>query len=115
MMVIHSAELIEVAREGLLLALFLSLPILGAALIAGLLDNAGWFTVAPLYDTWVATSDLHMRLLRPAAATKLTSTGRVVKSGKRQAVAEMEVRTEDGELIAVGTGCFAVTSVPLPT
>ena len=36
---IHSAELIEVARDGLVLALFLSLPILGAALVAGLVTT----------------------------------------------------------------------------
>jgi flagellar biosynthetic protein FliQ len=35
--VTNPADLIEVAREGLILALLLSLPILGAALIAGLL------------------------------------------------------------------------------
>ena len=35
----HPGELIEVAREGLLLSLWLSLPILGAALIAGLLTT----------------------------------------------------------------------------
>ena len=35
----HPGELMEVAREGLILSLFLSLPILGAALIAGLLTT----------------------------------------------------------------------------
>jgi flagellar biosynthesis protein FliQ len=37
--VTNPADLIEVAREGLILALLLSLPILGAALIAGLLTT----------------------------------------------------------------------------
>ena len=36
---ILSADLVDVAREGLLLALILSVPILGAALLAGILTS----------------------------------------------------------------------------
>ena len=36
---ILSAELIEVARDGLVLALWLSVPILGAAVIAGIMTT----------------------------------------------------------------------------
>lgn len=82
--------------------------------IATLLDNAGWFTAAALYDTWVATSDLNVKLLQPAAKTNLRAVGRILKAGKRLAMAEMEVRTDDGTLIAVGSGSFAVTSVATP-
>ncbi len=81
--------------------------------IATLLDNAGWFTVAQFYDAWIATAELQVRLLKPVAKTDIYSKGRVLNLGKRIAMAEMEVRTKDELLIAVGSGTFAVTSMPM--
>ena len=79
--------------------------------IAILLDNAGWFTVAQFYDAWVATAELQVRLLKPVAKTDIYSRGRILNLGKKIAVAEMEVRTREDLLIAVGSGTFVVTSV----
>jgi uncharacterized protein (TIGR00369 family) len=79
--------------------------------MATLLDNAGWFTAAALFDTWIATSDLSVKLLVPVERKALRSRGRVLRAGSRLAVCEMEVRTEDGVLAAVGQGSFIVTSV----
>lgn len=81
--------------------------------MATLLDNAGWFTVAQFYDAWIATAELQVRLLKPVAKTDIYSKGRILNLGKRIAMAEMEVRTKDGQLIAVGSGTFAVTSMPM--
>ena len=81
--------------------------------IATLLDNAGWFTAAVHYDSWIATTDLHVRLLEPAKKEDLVATGRLLKKGKHLAMAEMEVRSKLGRLVATGSGTFAVTSVPL--
>jgi uncharacterized protein (TIGR00369 family) len=80
--------------------------------LATLLDNAGWFTAAVYYDTWIATSDLNVKILRPAAKTSLIAAGRMLRAGKKLAMAEMEIRTEDGTLVAVGSGSFSVTTVP---
>ena len=77
-----------------------------------LLDNAGWFTAATEYSTWVGTAEMQIRLLEPVTEKKLIATGKMIKSGKKIAMAEMKVETEDGKLIAVGSGTFAVTSVP---
>lgn len=79
-------------------------------LIATLLDNAGWFTVAAHYEKWVVTSDLNIRLLEAAGQSDLIATGRIIRTGKVLSVAEMEVRTSGGILVAMGSGSFVVTS-----
>jgi acyl-CoA thioesterase len=78
--------------------------------IATMLDNAGWFTAAVEYETWIATSNLEVRLLEPAVKADLRATGRLLRAGKNVAMAEMEVRTRDGRLVAVGSATFVVTS-----
>lgn len=80
--------------------------------MATLLDNAGWFSVAAHYETWVSTAEFQVRLLRPAVREHLYSIGRVRRAGNRLAVAEMEVRGEDDTLVATGSGTFMVTDIP---
>ncbi len=80
---------------------------------ATLLDNAGWFTVAPHYDTWIATVEFQVRLLEHVKQEKLISTGKLVRLGKRIATAEMQVHTASGRLVATGAGTFAPTTVPI--
>lgn len=82
--------------------------------IATLLDNAGWFTVAPHYDRWVATVEMQVRLHEPSHREALRAIGKLVRAGKHIAVAEMAVRTPSDRLIATGSGTFAVTSQELP-
>lgn len=79
-------------------------------LIATLLDNAGWFTVAAHYEKWVVTSDLNIRLLEAAGQSDLIATAKIIRSGKILSVAEMEVRTSGNVLVAIGSGSFVVTS-----
>jgi uncharacterized protein (TIGR00369 family) len=83
------------------------------AVIATLLDNAGWFTASTYYDTWVATVEFQCRLLSPVEKVDLQSRGWMRKIGKRFAIGEMEVKTRDGLLVAIGSGTFAVTTAPL--
>jgi len=78
--------------------------------VATLLDNAGWFAAAVHYDTWIVTLEMQLRLLEPARKESLQSVGRVLRAGQNFAVAEMEVRTRSGRLVATGSGTFAVTS-----
>lgn len=80
--------------------------------IATLIDNAGWFTVAGEYDTWVATVEFQVRLLG-RAKEELVARGQIVNAGKRLATTTMEVRAGD-RLIAIGSGTFTVTSQPVP-
>jgi uncharacterized protein (TIGR00369 family) len=80
---------------------------------ATLMDYAGWFAVATQYAHWLATVDLHVQLLQPVDKAHLRAFGEIVRAGERLAVAKMEVRTLDGRVVAIGSGTFAVTSVPL--
>jgi uncharacterized protein (TIGR00369 family) len=83
-------------------------------ILATLLDNAGWFSVAVHYDTWIATLEMQTRLLEPARRENLRARGRVQRAGSSFAVAEMEVHSESGRLVATGSGTFAVTSLKYP-
>ena len=78
--------------------------------IATMLDIAGWFAVAPYYDEWLTTVEIHARYLRPANETEVSAVGKALRAGKRIAMADMEVRTQNGDLVAVGSGTFAVTT-----
>ena len=39
------------------------------------------------------------------------SSGKIIKMGKKIAMAEMEVKTKDDLLVAVGSGTFVITSI----
>lgn len=83
---------------------------------ATMLDNAGWFTVAAAREAscWVATSELSIHFLEPLQRSALRSAGRIIKSGKRQAVAEMHLFDEKENLVGHATGTFIILpGVPL--
>ena len=75
-----------------------------------LLDSAGWFAVAAQHDCgcWVATSDLTVHLLRPSTGVPLKVVGEVIRTGKRQGVAEARIYEPDGKLAAHGVGTYVV-------
>lgn len=81
-------------------------------IFATIIDNAAWFTAAVHYETWISTVDFNVRLLEPVEGEDLIATGSVVRTGRRLAAADAEVRTAAGRLVAVGGGTFAVTGVP---
>lgn len=81
--------------------------------LATLIDNAGWFTAAPYFDHWIATVEFSTRLLEPVTQIDLVATGHLVRRGKRLAVTQMEVHDSKNKLIAVGSGTFSLTSVPI--
>jgi uncharacterized protein (TIGR00369 family) len=83
-------------------------------ILATLLDNAGWFSAAVHYDTWIATLEMQMRLLEPAKRENLRAVGRILRAGNSFAITQMEVRAESGRLVATGSGTFAVTSLTTP-
>lgn len=82
---------------------------------ATMLDNAGWFTVAPHFETWIATVEFNTRLLKPVAKRELIATGSLVRLGKTLSTAEMKIHTDDGEIVASGAGTFVLTKVPFST
>lgn len=82
--------------------------------IATMLDSAGWFTIAQYYENWIATVEFTTRLLDFTKDDELIATGHLAKLRKRLSTATMEVVTKtDGRLIAIGSGTYSLTSVPL--
>lgn len=86
---------------------------LHGGVISTLIDNAGWFTASPHYDTWINTIDLQVQFLKPVSNGTITSVGEVVKIGKSFAFTNMQVFDQDDILIAKGAGTFAVSLIPL--
>lgn len=81
--------------------------------IATMIDNAGWFTVAVRYKTWIATTEFNIKLLEPVEKAHLRSHGELIRAGKKIAVARMRVVSEDGTLVAIGSGTFKITNTPI--
>jgi uncharacterized protein (TIGR00369 family) len=82
---------------------------------ATMLDNAGWFTVAPHFENWISTIEYQTRLLEHVEQEGLKAVGAIVRLGRRIAVAEMKLWSKSGKLVALGSGSFTITNVPLPT
>jgi uncharacterized protein (TIGR00369 family) len=81
-----------------------------------MLDTAGWFTAAASHEqlSWVATSEISVHFLEPVSGLSLRAVGRMIKNGRRQDVAEMELYDENGLLIAHATGTFVkLSEIPL--
>ena len=82
--------------------------------IATLIDNAGWFTAAAHYPTWIVSVEFSVRLHEPARRETLRAMGRIVRAGRRFTSTEMTVHNASGALVATGAGTFAVTQKELP-
>ena len=78
--------------------------------IATLLDNAGWFTAAVHYGTWINTAEMTVRLHEPANREALVAVGTMVRAGGKLAVTTMEVRSASGRLVATGSASFVVST-----
>jgi len=79
--------------------------------LSTLLDNAGWFTAQPYYETWINTIDLKVQMLGPTSNSSLTSTANIIKKGRSIAFTSMELHDEDHKLIATATATFAVSDI----
>ena len=75
--------------------------------MAALIDIAGDYAVVSRTGGDVPTIDLRIDWLKPALKGDLRATGRVVKTGRRVSVADVEVHDSSGKLVAVGRGVFA--------
>jgi len=80
---------------------------------ATLVDTSAWFAAAIHYENWIATIEFHTRILEPVAHEDLTAVGTAVRVGNRIATARSEIHSRSGVLVAVGTGSFTATGVPI--
>lgn len=92
-----------------------SLGILHGGATATLLDTALGYAVMSVVSEGqhAVTAQLNVNFIRPASeGDLLEATGHVVHRGRQTAVANGEVRTAGGALVATATGTFLF--VPLP-
>ena len=97
--------------------------VLHGGVISSVLDVSGGITVAmgilkkfsdrPLEEIGerllkVGTIDLRVDYLRPGRGKFFLATGSIMRTGKRVAVARMQLHNDEDLLIAVGTGTYLV-------
>jgi uncharacterized protein (TIGR00369 family) len=75
--------------------------------IAALIDATAHAAVAIHVGRSVPTLDLRIDYLRAATGGNLLASGRALSVGRSIGRADVEVRSEDGKLIAVGRGAFS--------
>ena len=79
-------------------------------IVAALADYAFFRAVKPLLKPGEATTTIEIKInfLAPAEKGELTATAKIISSGRRVMVGEMEVKDQDGKLIAQGLGTYLV-------
>jgi len=78
--------------------------------IASLIDIAGDFALIWQLGHGVPTINFRTDYLRPANNTDLLATASVRRLGRTVAVCDIEVRSEDGRLLALGRGTYATAA-----
>ncbi len=82
----------------------------GMVAMHGVISAGHIRTLEDAFETFstVGTIDLRVDYLRPGSGTVFTGTGHALRVGRSVTVTRMELRNEDGDLIAVGTGTYRV-------
>lgn len=75
--------------------------------IAGLIDLAAHAAVAVRIGRMAPTVDLRIDYLRVAPHGDLIATATVLRAGRTLALADVEIRDTDTNLVAVGRGTFS--------
>ncbi|MBV8053141.1 MAG: PaaI family thioesterase [Acidobacteriaceae bacterium] len=80
---------------------------LHGGILSALIDIAGDYAVYSKTGGDVPTVDLRVDYLRPAKRGCLTAIARTVKVGRRVSIADVDVKDEQGQVVAVGRGVYA--------
>jgi uncharacterized protein (TIGR00369 family) len=80
---------------------------LHGGILSALIDIAGDYAVYSKTGGDVPTVDLRVDYLRPAKRGSLIAIARTVKVGRRVSVADVEVKDEEGKVVAVGRGVYS--------
>jgi len=75
--------------------------------LAALIDIAGDYALVTQVGSGLPTIDLRIDWLKPSRRGSLTAVGRAVKVGRSICVADVEVRDQQGEVVAIGRGTYA--------
>jgi uncharacterized protein (TIGR00369 family) len=81
---------------------------LHGGVLSAVIDIAGDYAVASQTGGDVPTVDLRIDYLRPARGSLLV-TARVIKVGRTLGVADVEVRDDEGRIVAIGRGTYLVS------
>jgi len=108
-------ELLSAGEEGVELALkvrpefYQHLGVVHGGVIAALMDNALTFAGGLVLGPEVLTVEFKLNFLRPAKGERLLARGKVVQAGKRLAVVQGEIYSEEPKpkLVALGQGTIA--------
>jgi uncharacterized protein (TIGR00369 family) len=84
---------------------------LHGGVVSALIDITGDYAITTKSSGNVPTIDLRVDYLRPARKGDLVAIGRTVKVGRTVGVADIEIRSAGGELLAVGRGTYAIPKV----
>ena len=79
-------------------------------IVVALADYAMYRAITPLLKPGEATTTIEIKanLLAPAEKGELTATAKIISAGRQVMVGEMEVKDQDGRLIAQGLGTYLV-------
>ena len=80
---------------------------LHGGILSALIDIAGDYAVYSRTGGDVPTVDLRVDYLRPTKRGRVTAVARTVKVGRRVSVADVELKDEQGQVVAVGRGVYA--------
>jgi uncharacterized protein (TIGR00369 family) len=76
--------------------------------IAALIDTVGDYALVMMLGGGVPTINFRTDYLRPAFNTVLTATAKVRRAGRTVGVVDVDVFADNGKLLAVGRGCYAM-------
>ncbi len=82
----------------------------GLAALVGALRHARSRTPGHCLEIFgrLGTIDLRVDYLRPGLGRRFSASATILRTGRRVAVTRMELRNEEGTLVAVGTGTYIV-------
>ncbi len=75
--------------------------------IAAFIDIVGDFALIALLARGVPTINLRVDYLRPAVDTDLVGTGRVLRAGRSVGAVDIELKDDQGRIVAVGRGSYS--------
>lgn len=82
-------------------------PHFHGGVVAALVDCVGHAAIAVRTGRMVPTIDLRIDYLRPASGEALEAVGKVQRLGRTVGVADIEVRTSEGLVVALGRGVYS--------
>ncbi len=92
------------------LSIFRDAGVYHGGVIGALIDVAGAVACGLKLGRPTPTANFRVDFLKSPAKTDLIATGRLVRSGKMLAVADVEISDDNGEVYAIGRGTFSTAA-----